>query len=52
MEDIDKNGDGFIDLDEYIGEARDFHHIILFYSSLWMNTEMISICRICVGVAH
>lgn len=27
MEDIDKNGDGLIDLDEYIGEAGDFHAV-------------------------
>lgn len=50
MEDIDKNGDGLIDLDEYIGETLDFHYIIC-HSYLWIKTE-ISIYRICVIVTH
>lgn len=28
MEDIDKNGDGLIDLDEYIGETIEFYFTI------------------------
>lgn len=39
MEDIDKNGDGLIDLDEYIGETLDFHYIIC-HSNLWIKTEI------------
>lgn len=42
MEDIDKNGDGLIDLDEYIGETIDFHYIrnimsFLIVDNYWDN---------------
>ena len=45
MEDIDKNGDGLIDLDEYIGEAIDYH-FSMYHSKI--NTEiLVYISQLC-----
>lgn len=46
MEDIDKNGDGLIDLDEYIGEAGDFHAVsFLIVDKCWDNNYVQDLCH-------
>ncbi len=43
MEDIDKNGDGFIDLQEYIGEFTLTFNQVLLSSFVWISSTKVSL---------